>query len=321
MSEERRSELFDLIERGRDRKLMRGGSEAALQIFRRAEALLDDTPELTRSTSALIRYRLGHLLLRQEADADTLMDAELNFAAAARSLALGPWPHTYRLAALARLRALSSDQDQRRINRKIDRTRERALEALDTSCEGQIQSGAFNAVELATYFLGLPYGPLEGLGPRPDVDVQRAAVLVGPEPQTARVWMSWASCVEELEQRGEADPTALLFRLPEDGRSPRFRAPGSETWSPLPPQTARTLACVLSEGTVTRGALEGALFGDQASTGPGARLRQTLSRTRRWLRDTVGDATLSDGPCGLSITSATPIFGAVFREALYWSEL
>ena len=321
--EARRKELFDLMDRGRNAKLLHGGSSAALGILRRAERLMKEMPGLPPANRALIRYRLGHLLLRASPGPETLCDAEQCFSEAARSRALGPWPHIYRLAVLSRLRnGMSTERERGGIDRQLVRTRDAALASLSDEPREQLQSGPFNAVELATYFLELSYTPLEGLAVRRETELNRAAVVVGPDPLTAQVWMSWASCVEELDQRGEAEPSALLFQLPPGGSPPRYRSAVDPTWRALKPQIAHVLAGLLSEPRPTRGSVEAMLYGDAPSSRPDARLRQALSRTRSWIR-TAGaletNPLVSDASDGLSLAPGVRIFGAVCRRALLWS--
>jgi len=321
--EAQRKELFDLIDRGRSAKLLHDGSATALGILRRAEQLIKEMPDLPAANRALIRYRLGHLLLRAAPDSEALYDVERCFSDAARSRALGPWPHIYRLAVLSRLRnGMFIERERGRIDRQLVRTRDAALASLSDDPREQLQSGSFNAVELATYFLELSYAPLEGLAVRRETKLDRAAIVVGPDPLTAQVWMSWASSVEELDQRGESEPSALLFHLPPEGGAPRYRRVVEPTWRALKPQIARALALLLSEPRPTRGVLEAALYGDAPSNRPDARLRQALSRTRSWLRTASGLETnpiISDASDGLSLAPGVRIFGAVCREALLWS--
>ena len=317
-SEARRRTLFELLDRARTQKLIVGGAPAALRLLREAEALLEESPQLCDAPRALIAYRLGHLLLRCAPDREALLEADQCLSQAARSPALGPWPQIYRLAALGRLRAVADSARERTlIGAQIDRARAAALRSIDEAAPETVQEGAFNALELATYVLALPYSPLEGRAVRARTEMAEGARLVGPDPLTARVWMSLDSCCEELDQRGALEPGSLLFRLGREAPRAQARLAADSDWDEMPLQVAQVLAILLSEPRPTRQRVAWCLYGDTDSVQPAARLRQALSRCRRWLKSRLGiPGAILQGPDGLRLVAGARIYGVVERDAL-----
>lgn len=228
----RRREVADLLCEAADRKLVFGNTEEAAKKARKAHDLAHRNPELDTLWKILSAYRLAHLALRTAKTREDLEDVDRFFAEAASGNLLGPLPQIYRLPVLHRLRSeFEQDSKGERIREAFRDTLESLRNWQASNGSGaeawqraQLQSGVFNMVELASYFLGMPYLPqLEGLGwNHPDSDnltaffpsnPARHWCLVGHEKRLKAVRYSKELALEELDSISQRYPEAILFKL------------------------------------------------------------------------------------------------------------
>ena len=179
MDEHRRQEVAQLLKQGTNSKLLRGGTEIALPKIKEAYRLAIATPTLPPPWPQLAAYRLAHLLLRSNANSELQRVNEL-FQEATSDNCLGPVPQIYYLAALQRIKIASDNQEEcRKIDGQIQEVFQKAYRGVRQLLANQrrdeegteepperslLQEGRLNLLELATYFLGLTYEPLEGVG-------------------------------------------------------------------------------------------------------------------------------------------------------------
>jgi len=304
MDEHRRKEVDQLLKDGTDAKLLRGGTEIALSKIKKAYELAIAQPRLPPPWPQLAAYRLAHLLLRSDANSN-LPRVKVLFEEATSGNYLGPVPQIYYLAALQRIRNTASDQeDRRKFDHQIKIVHQDAYASLQRSLAGQLdiqadaeelshraplQDGLVNLLEITTYFLGLPYVPLEGIdGPYSNLllsDQQDGKwFLVGPDPTIATVHYTRQLAVIELEARGQENPDAILFRLPEYPERAAWKKPGTK-WQMVSERHIRLLTCLLMRQNWRRLDLRDKLVGDETGneSGADALFRQVISRTRKGL--------------------------------------
>ncbi|MBX3327205.1 MAG: hypothetical protein U0223_18745 [Nitrospira sp.] len=301
MDEHRRQEVAQLLKQGTNSKLLRGGTEIALPKIKEAYRLAIATPTLPPPWPQLAAYRLAHLLLRSNANSELQRVNEL-FQEATSDNCLGPVPQIYYLAALQRIKIASDNQEEcRKIDGQIQEVFQKAYRGVRQLLANQrrdeegteepperslLQEGRLNLLELATYFLGLTYEPLEGVGgPYGDLllgDQQDDGwFLVGPDPTIATVRYPRQLAFIELEARSQASPDAVLFRLPEDPERAAWKKPGAE-WQPeRNKRNIRLIACLLERRNWNKLSLHNMVVGEE---GVDSLFRQVISRTRKELQ-------------------------------------
>ena len=225
----RRNNVANLLRAVADQKLVFGNTREAERKARQAYDLARKSPKLDEPWLTLSAYRLAHLSFRSASTRTTLEKIEQLFREASASRLFSPFPEIYRLSVLHRMR---SDSRKGHTDAEI-------LEAFDDavasfrrwqasfSPEGntwqraQLQSGVFNMLELASYFLGMPY-QLDGLG-GDHIDSSLGSlfpadpalhwVLVGHEEELKTVRYSKSLALAELDAMGRRCPDAILFKL------------------------------------------------------------------------------------------------------------
>jgi len=172
-----RQRVDRLLRQASNQKLLRGASTHALEVVSEAFSLAHDGPGLGEPWRAVTAYRKAMILLRKEnADAKILREVnELLLEAVIASeehteLELGPWAKLFRLPVLHRLRAISPEEVSDREVREAFKECVEFLSAPETDAENhphqhfRLQTQAFNCLELAAIFLGIPTTCLEGRG-------------------------------------------------------------------------------------------------------------------------------------------------------------
>ena len=307
--EARRLECKNRLDRCTDHKRLSdpraGAAQGLLEELRQIYDLATFEPALERAFVGLVAYRYAHVLLHLRGDDPaSLKTAEGLLYEAARSRALAPWPRVYRVAVLGRL--LHHGGASRQTLETAFRTAVDHLRQPAAGEGGPLQSGDLNALEACGYALGLETRLLDGHSVRAELHEGTASVL-SPDSRTGRVLLPWLSAVEEMEQRGERHPDALLFRL----RGPPhqvadIRLPG-QGWSRGAPQVLELLSDLLMRRYPRRAAL--------AEDAPNsATARQRLRRLRALLSrafEEPGVDLLADAPEGrLRFAEQVRIYGA-----------
>jgi hypothetical protein len=331
--EDRRIEVDRLLREGLDLKLLRASTKDATERIAQAYKLATQEPRLPSPWPAAAAYRLAHVKFRLARIPDELEDVEELFNEAARDESLGARPLLYQLAALHRLdlayKEAGRDPDQLcslggRIKRTLGvaRKRLRCVEGTDRGEEklAQPRQGELlNLLELATYFLGEAYEPIEGArNPYDDLfPPANSWFLVGPNREISKVRYPRGMAMAELEARERASPCALLIQLDDDGHE-SWRMAGERRWIRANPRGAVRLIAHLLEGS-TQDDLEERVVGEE---GTSELFRQILFRARRKIGEFMGrdpaHTIVEDHPTGLrKIADGLNIFGAVNQNQFY----
>jgi hypothetical protein len=202
-------------------------------------------PKLEDPWAALSAYRLAHLSLRTAKTKGALKTAHSCFVQAASGNLLGPLPAIYRLSVLHRLKSqFPNDSMENSIPEAFDEAVRSFRDCHNSASLGwqgspwkkaQIQDGVFNMIELASYFLGIPYG-FEGLGlEHPDWDLRaffpternRHWILVGHDHGLRTVRYSRDMALAELDVIASKFPDSIGFKLSAEESSIRK---GCSSW-------------------------------------------------------------------------------------------
>jgi hypothetical protein len=241
---------------------------------------------------------------------------------------LGPMPRLYRLAVLQRLLGVAPSRERAGIRDTIKNVFEfadfavrQSLTADQTRAADErlyqrapIQHGLFNMLELAAYFTGVDYHPLEGLG-GPFGGITTEAddwKLVGPDPTIALVHMPRSLALAELDARGETNPRSILFRL--DRRAAQWKTAPARSWEPFGIPQARLLAHLLERSEPwTKTELRRKIAGGEEEN-----LRQIATRFRKAFRKLTRCTDIDPLPQGRGtgsycIAEGLTFFGAVAR--------
>lgn len=324
MDEERRERVEQLLREGLDQKLLKSGTGAALGKLQEAHDEASRSPVLLEPWPSLTAYRLAHGLLRGASSAEELERVRELFERADAPGLLGPLPRIYQLAVLHRLRASRADamlpaEIESAFRMAAQGVKERAGSPVPgrpsprSALKGPIQDGALNLLELAAYFLGVPYEPLTGLGPFDDLQLGPSAwVLVGPDPRTRRIRYPEMLVRAELEERAAADREGVSFELRRSGEG-CWRM-GTGTWSRPRQSNSIMLLCGLLLRCPTLDALQRATVGGHDERGD--TFRQYKSRLTRDLAELTGrpQKTLLEEDPASGVPRIAPgiqVFGAV----------
>jgi hypothetical protein len=166
--EEKRREVGRLLQDCMNEKVTRGSTAEALGHARKAYDLTRSSSPVVTPWPQVAAYRLAHLTLRSaDNDANMLQAADRLFAEAATANVLGATPYIYRLATLSRRRSLLPEGHERSgVQQAMDEVFQKAVQQLRIAGheaakpEGvrrELNTSAFNLLELSCYMLGLPY--------------------------------------------------------------------------------------------------------------------------------------------------------------------
>lgn len=312
--EQRRKEVNRLLWFCCDQKLLSCETEQALRLAENALNLAENPEPLPAPWPQLARYRKAHLLLRTARSYEALLEIEQLLSRAGDERAppekqpLGPLPLLYRLAVLNRLRALEpSESLHEQFQERIDGVFQAACRCLERQCHehrartaglespGPLQQGWFNMLELAAYFLGADYRPLEGWGRLDVMDYAPgdAWLLVSQDPLSAAVRMNRVLADAELKDRATRHPEAVLFRLTPDGSECRSALDEESAWRPVTEPGLHVLAGLMMGKFRTRRELlrHVAVMNHENGTDPSVqanRLRQMMNDVRKSLRELLG---------------------------------
>ena len=141
-----------------DKKMLSGGTAAAVRLLQEAYDLARQPSPLASPWPQITAYRLAHLRLRQGKETNW-HDVDRLLAEANCGDVLGSAPLIYRLLSLAKLQQF----DKLQVVYQEARTKLKPQAWSPRDVGQAIQSSAVNLIELAVYFTGLDYKPLEGL--------------------------------------------------------------------------------------------------------------------------------------------------------------
>ena len=327
--EARRERVEQLLKKCTCKKLLRGGTAIAIGYAREAYKCSTLEPALPTPWPELAAYRLAHLVLRQAPDPEQLQEADILFAEASGraddNVPLGPMPRLYRLAVLHRLSCQGVSVNPETPKTVLQRAREavnRWPSSRDESSEHEskphrqspIQDGLINMLELAFYFLGEKYEPLEGLsGPYSDLMLGPDAwMLVGPDPIISRIKMPKELAFAELEDRGRALPDSVLFRLLSREHA-EWRLASKPPWEPANADEILLLTLLLKKQSLRTEELRLRVAGADGK-GSKDRFRQIKRRLKMKLGTLTGQKIDVVPP---PVAAGPMIYGAVHYESAY----
>ncbi len=312
--ESRRAEFARLLKNGSCAKLQICETSEALASLTRAYELANQEPRLPKPWPQLAAYRYAHLLLRSNPEtANDLYEIDQLFAKAAQAKSLTVFPSLYRLAVLDKFRRLSPPVvDQEMILKRFRACRESVAEYLSHGRTADdpfpIQHGVANMLELAAYFLNVPFREWEGIRDE-ESDPAQHWHLVGPEPSIAHIRFAGEFILEELQARREANPQALIFCLPQEG-NPWWQAP-AHSEKRLRENTARLLDVLLMFRNPSPEQIRNRVFRSYTSSDT---MRQARRRFRADLAQITGRPESDFGGAtegDISLPRDLVIFGAV----------
>lgn len=295
-----RVEVFDLIERCTDEKLIRGGAQRAEVLAEEARSKAERLPRL-RLLYRLASYRLAHLLLRRNDANAKLPQIDRHFRIASgiddatevARAALGPLPAIYRLAGLHRMQLSGRDRpDDAEVEAAHTYATERVRHQARKSELEPIQTGFHNLLELALMFAGHPLHELEGRGMDPlPAHSSTAWVLLSSAGGVSAPLLGREFAEAELEAWSEQQPVALVLRLTPDVNgepNPTLRNPITGQSVTLSADQGRLLALYLRDRVVTNETVEGVVPRAEGED-PNAARRKIKSRLKVLIRQLSPD--------------------------------
>lgn len=318
-----RERVHLLLTAASSKKLIRHETRKALEKLREADELIEQY-DLPEPWPSLCAYRMGHLMLRTASTDKELIEAKSKFAIARGSKCLGPLPDIYNLAVLYRLHK----RDRQSIKAPFD-SAEQAIKRLEVEKDPRLTDHTFNLLELATYFSGLSYKDLEGMGfPQKRLSISSPWMLVGPDTKWSRVVFSETEALTELDglMRRREYRSAVFFKLSDKNAelpspSKRHWKYKEKDWQKTAPQRLRLLSLSMLHPTCPVDTLIGIVEGKKGE-GP---LPNALSRLKTLLKkdlstltginkNSVYDTSFSGF---LRINPMLKIFGAVECSAIH----
>ncbi|MBV5310027.1 hypothetical protein [Chromatium okenii] len=151
------------LKQGLDKKLQSGGQQDAIKLLEEAYQCARPPSQLPPPWPQITAYRLAHLLMRSGCKTDWHKIDRLLEEASSGDGILGAMPLIYRLVSLQQCHA-PYKQLQDACKAAISKLKDQSP-ILDTPKRDEgylIQSNAVNLLEMAVYFTGLEYKPLEG---------------------------------------------------------------------------------------------------------------------------------------------------------------
>ena len=262
--------VHSLLEKTTLQKLIISDSESAIKLARRALESAKH-PEVAPVLRQVAAYRLAHLLMRDDdAPTETLREVDQLLAEAAGdgdTDAIGPLPLIFQIAVLSRLESTGAIKKSEAMERRLTIYRKacnrikfspsagRSLEDLvPEPFVLQAQTPALNLLELASYFLNLPYKPLLGLGAKPQGDEQLisgAWRLLSNTDLSYQRQFNQAYAEEELKWLLEREDNSIGFRLNANNRINADWSTDGTAWQPWNRDNQiHILACYLENSRI-----------------------------------------------------------------------
>ena len=327
-----RQRVHALLSKTHSLKLLEGDPNQVLEIAREAYNLAKATNMLSpwREVAA---YRLSQLLFRlpskdleQFREIDVLLKESGGNTTSAVS-PLGPLPWIYRMACLHRLSIIDpTNKDE--YFKSIVETRAAALRRFTTSANNrqrslspqeddfsraQIQTDQFNLVELATYFVDLPYSQLRGMGGRNEdgFPLSGSWILISNQIGLTDIRYTREYAEAELEALLASKPKAIGFILEGKNTSGSWTKDHNSNRRITNSKPFVLLSSVLFCDDLTSSKL-------QTHLGVGEEnLRQMKRRLCESLNQQAGKDVVRFADRSYRLETAIPIFGAINTSVLH----
>jgi len=322
-----RERVFRLLDESRDLKLLEGNPESVLAKAQEAYGLASGLHSPWQEVAA---YRLAQLLFRKPGKAlgeyreidQLLKEAAGNTPSAVSPL--GPLPWVYRMASLHRL-SIVDPANELKYREDLQVTRQAAMRQFSPRSENgsrstvertlgqaQIQSDKFNLIELATYFVDLPYDPLAGRGDTGDDGFSFTGkwILVSNQLETGAVKYTCEFAQAEARALLAADPDSIGFSLQQKKDDGLWLSDHESQPDSAGAKQLALLAAVLWRDDLASSDLQHHLgVADD-------HLRQLKRRLADELNRRAGRKVVTFEPRSFRLVSEIPIFGAVNLSVL-----
>ncbi len=317
-----RTQTHSLLQKTTNLKLLHGDPDQVLKLAREAYGLasgkLEPWPQLTA-------YRLAQLLCREpDLSVDGLKEINQLFerAAKGRVKSMGPLPRVYQLAILHRLK-IRDPQKQDLYNQRIKSTFQDAADTIHLPSlvnsqhrdKFHLQGDQFNLLELASYFLELPYSPLLGSddASRTSFDYSGSWIIVSNQADFKPVRYTERFEEIEVESLLLQSTEAIGFKIHEHGVDGSIGHGPADAWADGNAEQLRLLAKLLHNPDCPRTDLLRKISNEAVSD---ENFRQIKLRLKRKLKQLVVDADEPINRNDNSINLPIPIYGIVQSEIL-----
>ncbi len=317
-----RSEINELLQKTADLKLLNGAPDEVLQLATKANQLAETTLEPWPQIAA---YRLAQLLCREpDLSVDRLKEIDQLFERAARGRvkSMGPLPRIYQLAILHRLK-LHDPQNKEHYDQRIQSTFKEAVDTIHlpslVNSEHRnklcLQGDQFNLLELASYFLELPYNSLRGLDAASyaGFDYSGSWMIVSNQPDFKPIRYTERFAEIEVESLLRQSTEAIGFKIHERGVDGNIGHGPGDACADGNAEQLRLLANLLHNPGVSRVDLLRNISNETVSD---ENFRQIKLRLKRKLKQLVIDANEPIDQNDNSINLPIPIYGIVQSKIL-----
>jgi hypothetical protein len=323
----RRRQVFEKLETTRELKLSRGNPETVIELSREAyqlaKGLHSPWPEVTAYRLAQLLFRKAGKSLEDYHEIDELLKEAAGNTPHSVS-PLGPLPWVYRMACLHRL-SIEDPENQAGYQSDLEKTRTAAIRGFaprrtfESGADlehvlgcAQIQTDQFNLIELATYFVDLPYDDLVGRGSSVDSGFPLTGgwLLVTNEFQTGTAKYTREFAEAEVNNLFKKKPGAIAFSLARKDESGIWLGKGEPLREPAGKNQLLLLASVLFRNDPELSDLKRHLGCSNEN------LRQLKKRLLAELNGRMERTVASFWRGSFRFTSKVPIFGAVNSSVL-----
>ena len=314
---ETRSEINDLLRKTADLKLLNGAPEEVLGIARQAYQLSGGASEPWPQLTA---YRLAQVLCREaDLSVDQLKEVDDLFERAARGRvkSMGPLPRIYQLAILHRLK-VHDPQNQEHYDERIQSTFQEAVDTIHLPSlvnsehrnKFRLQGDQFNLLELASYFLELPYESMRGLDDASKVgfDYSGSWMIVSNQPDLKPIRYTERFAEIEVESLLLESTEAIGFKIHKNGVDGNIGHGPFDAWVEGNAEQLRLLANLLHNPDSSRTELLRYISNEAVSS---ENFRQIKRRLKTKLKELVPGADEPIDQNDNSINLPIPVYGII----------
>ncbi|MCP4480174.1 MAG: hypothetical protein GY818_18990 [Planctomycetaceae bacterium] len=312
-----RTQIDVALRRTTDLKLLNGAPEEVLQTADEAHQLAKGAHEPWPQLTA---YRLAQLLCREsDLSVDGLKEIDQLFESSVRgrSKSMGPLPRIYQLAILHRLK-IRDPQNQDLYNQRIKSTFQDAADTIHLPSlvnsqhrdKFHLQGDQFNLLELASYFLELPYSPLLGSddASRTSFDYSGSWIIVSNQADFKPIRYTERFAEIEVESLLLQSTEAIGFKIHEHGVDGSIGHGPADAWADGNAEQLRLLANLLHNPDCPRTDLLRKISNEAVSD---ENFRQIKRRLKQKLKQLICDAKEPIYGDDNSIILPIPIYGIV----------
>ena len=312
-----RTQIHSLLQKTTNLKLLHGDPDQVLKLAREAHGLASGKLEPWPQLAA---YRLAQLLCREpDLSVDRLKEIDQLFERSARGRmkSMGPLPRIYQLAILHRLKS-RDPQNRDLYNQRIKSTFQDAADTIHLPSlvnsqhrdKFRLQGDQFNLLELASYFLELPYSPLRGSddASRTSFDYSGSWIIVSNQADFKPIRYTERFAEIEVESLLLQSTEAIGFKIHEHGVDGNIGHGPADAWADGNAEQLRLLANLLHNPGVSRVDLLRNISNEAVSD---ENFRQIKRRLKQKLKQLICNAKEPIYGDDNSINLPIPIYGIV----------